>query len=790
MTSTLASDSTATRRRFWRSSTKGLVISVLTGTMLAVLARPVFWQEGLYLEDLDSTEARDRQRDLPLPRISSGQDRQGRQRGQAQQPIRVGRLPSANRDRPPADAAAEGFTTPEPASADIEPSPTLQISRGFYQERRPAAADALQQVDTPQPTDTPEADTSQPLQQSITQSLTALLLPPTDLSSVLSSSAPLTAPIPELAEAAPLPFPSSPSTTPSPEDPAVATAPPERPLSSDAAPAGVTEPAPLEMPEEPSLSDNVPPQTAALPDQIQVNQFVVTGSTVFDPEDLAAIALSAVLEPAGLETAEDLCEVREPASLSAPLSLTPSQLVRASDAIEQCYIQENYINSGAFIAETELTEADDGVVEISVVEGQLEAINIEMIRSGLFGLNSSYVGSRLEAAIGDPFNLDDLIEAVQLLELDPLITQISTEIVPGTQTGTSVLNARVVQDDGFDMTLFLDNDRSPSVGSLRRGIALSQANLLGIGDRLNLGYNFTEGSNELSLGYAVPINARNGTVGVNFTTTNSDVIEDPFTVLDIESESRNYEIFYRQPLILTPTEEFALSLRATRRTSQAQFLETLAGEPIPFPGIGADAEGRTRITALRFGQEWITRNSQEVIALFSEFSFGLDALGATIQPIPPDGRFLLWRGQGQWVRRLGPDSLFLLRGNIQLADRPLVPNEQFSFGGQRAGRGYRLNTLLRDNGWFLSGEFRLPLFRVPEDDILMQVSPFFDVGGGWNDGDVPDTTFLTSTGLGLILDVNDTISARLDWGIPLSDFDSTGTDLQDSGIYFSIQVTP
>ena len=517
---------------------------------------------------------------------------------------------------------------------------------------------------------------------------------------------------------------------------------------------------------------------------------MVTGSTVFDPEVLAAIALSAVLAPADLATEGDLCAVREPATLSAPLFLTPSQLIRASDAIEQCYIRANYINSGAFIAETELTEADDGIVAISVVEGQLEAINIEMIRSGLFGLNSSYVGARLDAAISDPFNLTDLVEAVQLLELDPLITQISTEIVPGTQTGTSVLNARVVQDDGFDVTFFVDNDRSPSVGSLRWGIALSQANLLGIGDRLTLGYNITEGSDELSLGYAVPINARNGTVGFNYATTNSDVIEEPFTVLDIESESHNYEIFYRQPLILTPTEEFALSLRATHRTSQGQFLETIAGQPIPFPGIGADAEGRTRITALRFGQEWITRNSQEVIALFSEFSLGLDALGATIQSIPPDGRFLLWRGQGQWVRRLGPDSLFLLRGNVQLADRPLVPNEQFSFGGQRAGRGYRLNTLLRDNGWFLSGELRLPLLRIPEDNILMQVAPFFDVGGGWNDGDVSDTVFLTSTGLGVILNVNEAISARLDWGIPLSDFDSTGTDLQDSGLYFSIQVTP
>ncbi|MEL7313541.1 MAG: ShlB/FhaC/HecB family hemolysin secretion/activation protein, partial [Cyanobacteria bacterium J06559_3] len=349
----------------------------------------------------------------------------------------------------------------------------------------------------------------------------------------------------------------------------------------------------------------------------------------------------------------------------------------------------------------------------------------------------------------------------------------------------------VVQDDGFDLTAFIDNDRSPSVGSFRQGIALSQANLLGIGDRLSLGFNSTEGSNEFSAGYTIPINARNGTIGFNFTSTDSEVIEEPFTVLDIFSDSTTYELFYRQPLIQTPTQEFALSLRASHRESQAEFLETINdGEPIPFSGTGADAEGRTRVTALRFGQEWISRNSEQVIALLSEFSFGLDLLDATIQPVAPDGRFFLWRGQGQWVRSLGPDSLFILRGNVQLADRPLLPNEQFSFGGQRAGRGYRLNTLLRDNGWFLSTEFRFPLFRVPEQNIVTQIAPFFEVGGGWNEGAIPETEFLTSTGLGLIFQLDDDLTARLDWAIPLSDFETTGNSLQDSGIYFSIQATP
>ena len=800
---TTTPDRNLTTRRFsqWRNRLRWASLPVLTGTLLAVMARPVFWQDALYLDGGEVGGERTDVGDRPTTLEPS---RRTRRRAISGPSMPIDRpLTASDRLPEPTSESADLPSRSTTPSTDSESPQMLRFSRGFHQEspapqaapRFPTPEEApVTAVAEPEAAEEPaEIAAAQPMR-SITESLAALLLPP-ELPPVASEPSPLTATIPDRArDRSEETSPSLPSeTSPSGGDAAIADElPGERPPVSD-----VGRPGTNMEPEAPSADlvdpdtdlDVTPEQTASIPDLIRVDQFVINGSTVFEPEDLAAIALSAVLDPAAENAAGELCDVQGPLTPPGTLYLTPSQLVQASNAIEQCYILGGYINSGAFIAETELTEPDDSTIEISVVEGRLEAISIEMIRSGLFGLHPSYVESRLRAAIGDPFNLEALVEAVRLLELDPLISQISTELVPGTQTGTSILDARVMQDDGFDVALFTDNERSPSVGSVRRGISLSQANLLGLGDRFSLGYNFTGGSDELSLGYTVPINPRNGTLGFNFTTTDSEVIEEPFTVLDILSNSTTYEFSYRQPLLLTPRQEFAISLKLSRRESQAEFLEGILGESIPFPGTGADAEGRTRITALRFGQEWITRNSREVIALLSEFSLGIDAFGSTIQPIPPDSRFFLWRGQGQWVRRLGPDSLFILRGNIQLADRPLLPNEQFSFGGQQAGRGYRLNTLLRDSGWFLSSEFRFPLFRIPEDNIMMQVAPFFDIGGGWNRGEAPETLFLTSTGLGLIFEFDDSFSARLDWGIPLSDFETTGSDLQDSGIHFSIRLT-
>ncbi|MHC5830270.1 MAG: ShlB/FhaC/HecB family hemolysin secretion/activation protein, partial [Nostoc sp.] len=112
-----------------------------------------------------------------------------------------------------------------------------------------------------------------------------------------------------------------------------------------------------------------------------------------------------------------------------------------------------------------------------------------------------------------------------------------------------------------------------------------------------------------------------------------------------------------------------------------------------FPGSilspGADEQGRTRVSALRFSQEWTSRNSHEVIALRSQFSLGIDALNATINQNPPDSRFFAWQGQAQWARLLAPETLLLLRLNTQLASRTLLPIEQFGLGGQDSVRGYR-----------------------------------------------------------------------------------------------------
>ncbi|MBD2692306.1 ShlB/FhaC/HecB family hemolysin secretion/activation protein [Anabaena catenula] len=501
------------------------------------------------------------------------------------------------------------------------------------------------------------------------------------------------------------------------------------------------------------------PSFDQIPGKITVIKFEVIGSTVFSPKELAKL-----LEP----------------FTKRPISF--AELQQVQETINQLYVQRGYITSGAYIPPQEL---QDGTVKIAVIEGEVESINI----SGLKRLQPGYVRSRLGLGTKTPLDQNRLLLALQMLQLDPLIAGLSAELAAGSRPGVSVLEIKVREKDAFSTQISIDNQRSPSVGTVRRQAQINHNNLLGFGDRFHVGYTNTDGSNSIDdLSYTVPINPQNGTIGLSYSRTNTNIIEEPFNVLDIQSASRNYQITYRQPLYQTPNQEFTLGITGSRQESETSLLN----EPFSL-SPGANDQGETRISAIRFFQEYTQRDNVQVFAVRSQFSFGIDAFNATNNDSAPDSQFVTWRGQTQYLRLLTPDTTLVLRSDIQLSDRPLVALEQFSAGGQQSVRGYRQDYLLADNGLFASAEVRTSILRIPKLETTLQVSPFFDVGTVWNhsssDVDIKQQT-LTSVGVGLRLLVGENFNAKIDWGIPLLNVEKSGNSLQENGLYFSVEYKP
>jgi hemolysin activation/secretion protein len=304
-----------------------------------------------------------------------------------------------------------------------------------------------------------------------------------------------------------------------------------------------------------------------------------------------------------------------------------------------------------------------------------------------------------------------------------------------------------------------------------------------------VGYTNTKGSNGFDFSYTLPLNAQDGNVWFNFGRTQSNVIEKPFTALDIQAQSRYYELGLRQPLLQKPTQELALGLLFSRQESQTKLGIDDIG---PFPlSPGADAEGRTKVSALRFFQEYTQRSEQHVFALRSQFSLGLPWFGANVNDSGPDSQFFAWRGQGQWLRQLAPETQFLLKGDVQFSASSLLPLEQFGLGGQATVRGFRQDARLSDSGALLSAEFRVPLLRGKRGRSVLQLTPFLDLGTTWNTqgSGAAGTSTLVGTGVGLLWK-QDGLSARLDWGIPLTRLAGEKRSLQDRGLYFSLNYAP
>ncbi len=493
--------------------------------------------------------------------------------------------------------------------------------------------------------------------------------------------------------------------------------------------------------------------------KFRVDRIKVVGSTVFTPKQFAAITSPFV----GRE-------------------VSFVEILQIKDAITKLYTDHGYVTTGALITPQTL---EAGVLKVQVLEGSLSEIKIVGNRQ----LRSQYIRDRIRIGASKPLNIPRLIEKLQFLRLDPRIQNLSAELQMGVHPGSNILQVEVQEAHTVSLTTTLDNGRSPSIGSFRQGVDFKEANLLGLGDTLSVGYTNTDGSDSINLNYKLPINARNGTVWFGFNQGWNHVIEEPFSILDIQSQTRSYELGYRQPLIQKPTQELAVELSLSHQESQTELgLNDIGGFPLY---VGADADGKTKISVLRFTQEYNQRSNQQVIAVRSQFSLGVDWFEANVNEDTPDSRFFAWRGQAQWVQQLAPDTLFLAKGDLQLAADTLVPFEQFGLGGQLSVRGYRQDTLLTDNGILFSAEFRLPILYTSNLAGLLQLTPFIDVGQGWNTkGDNPSPSMLVGTGLGLLWKQSNNFSTRLDWGIPLTSVDSEKRSLQENGLYFSVQYSP
>jgi hemolysin activation/secretion protein len=346
---------------------------------------------------------------------------------------------------------------------------------------------------------------------------------------------------------------------------------------------------------------------------------------------------------------------------------------------------------------------------------------------------------------------------LQLLLEDSRIQRLNAELRPGVARGEGILDVRVEERTPYSMSFEYNNYQSPSVGENRGIVVLEHQNVTGNGDIFTGQYGRSRGLDPLlDFKYSIPVTARDTTLSYQYRRNTFSVVEQPFEELDINSKSDVYTLSVRHPVYRTLNNVIVLEFTGERLSHKT----TLLGEKFSLePGA---QDGRTAVAALRPALEWVYKSQSQVIAARSRFSFGIDALDATVNPNGlPDGKFFAWLGQFQWVRRLGIlDTYLIFRTDVQLANDPLLSLEQISVGGRYSVRGYRENTMLRDRALITSLETRLPLMPLMRSFLgvdlssygfqYLELAPFYDFGRGWNkEQNTPKPQDISSVGVGL-----------------------------------------
>ncbi|MGL5831948.1 MAG: ShlB/FhaC/HecB family hemolysin secretion/activation protein [Waterburya sp.] len=508
--------------------------------------------------------------------------------------------------------------------------------------------------------------------------------------------------------------------------------------------------------EEPAILEIAPEDGRKL---IKINKISVIGSTVFELKDFESI-----IKPV---------EGKE-------ISLAELKLL--TDKITQLYLNGGYITSRAIVVSDSLTKEN---IQIKIIEGVVEEIKVIGAKR-LIG----YVRSRVKLGADAPLNTGELEEQLRLLRIDPLVENIEAQIGAGSGIGQSTVIVRVEAARPLALKAGIDNYSPPSIGSERLNFEATYQNLTGWGDRFSLGYHprieaFGDSYN-LDFQYQIPINAKNGTITAEVDINRNKVINSFAENLDINGESERYRLSYRQPFIRSTTQELALSLGFDYQNGQTFLFQ----QGFPF-GQGADNEGISRTSVLRFGQDYTLRQASGAWSLRSNLNFGLGMFDATKNDEPiPDGQFFSWLGQVQRLQVLNDDNFLIIQGEFQFTPDSLLPSQQFVIGGGQSIRGYRQNVRSGDNGLRFSVEDRLTLVQDRDGQPQFILAPFLDLGTVWNNGDnpnqLPDQNFLAALGLGLIWEPIDNLNLRLDYAPPLVDLSDRGDNLQDNGLHFSI----
>ncbi|WP_129778138.1 ShlB/FhaC/HecB family hemolysin secretion/activation protein [Peristeroidobacter soli] len=403
-------------------------------------------------------------------------------------------------------------------------------------------------------------------------------------------------------------------------------------------------------------------------------------------------------------------------------TLRLSQLEEVAAVITQYYRRHGYMVARAYLPPQDVS---DGLVRIEVLEGRYGEVRI---------INSSSLSEdRIRAIVArsscphadsctGEFVRDRQLEEGMLRLADMPGVAVRGELQPGQEIGSADLLVTVAPGRRLTGEFNVSDSGGRYVGSERAVVALTLANPIGWGDKLNLQTAYSSGSKYAALGYDLPVNNIGTRAFISGYWMDYE-LQETFRPLGAEGDTVGGEIGFNHILVRDARGNISFGATYGQKSVKDETAVTdLARE--------RDISTYTARFDAALSDAWFGSSAGNRMSLAytggkndikDAVSLQFDAATARTQ-----GSFqkLAW-----WLSRnqqLAPRWNLVVRLNGQVATENLDSSEKLYLGGPYAVRAYPVGEAAGDRGYLGTVELRR-LFDGPFDG-LTQVSAFYDRG--------------------------------------------------------------
>lgn len=476
--------------------------------------------------------------------------------------------------------------------------------------------------------------------------------------------------------------------------------------------------------------------------RIQVNRFEVTGVSL-----LTADEVKAAVEP---------WEGKE---------LTVAEMQKPAEAIASAIRAKGYPLAQAFLPPQRV---DGGTLEIKVQEGVVDG------SAGIGGIVTSGAEKRIRpevvarvlaegAPAGQPLNGEALEQSLLVANDFPGVKKIKANLAPGSQPGTTQVEAQVEESPLVSGSVWADNYGNHFTGTGRMSFAANLNSPTGYGDLWSLTASRSSGMTSGRAGVVVPVGNKGGRLGASYSEVSMDFAGQVIPV-NLDGKARVASLFGSYPLFRSATSNISLSGSYDAKSLTHNIEGTTDSDrKIDLFTLGLLGDGLDR-----FGGTY----SWNLSVATGNTDLGGNAANALRDSVSArtEGHFTKTNYSAVRLAPIGgPGSPWSWFASLsgQFAGKNLDSAEKFQLGGPSGVRAYPVGEAFGDSGYLASLEVRRSLgtSMLGESNVF----GFFDLGGitqyhttwdGWSAGNRPNSYTLKGFGIGASLVKTDTASLK------------------------------